>query len=197
MEESSLKKRLSKRLAAYILVTILIGVILVGMSSLRIATNAINQERVQNTEKELAQIRNQTQIEIFFSIFKNNYFIALNFLPPIAGPVFFVLVMYSTAEIFAARSIELSNNTLSPYLISFLYIFSLMFSPTVLFFGFLEFLGYAIAIAQSFYLIGSALRTIKERQIAIFTNELKFTAYTALIIALILLLAAYLESLLV
>jgi len=197
VEEPSFTKRFRKRLAAYFLATILIGVILVSMSSLRIATNAINQERVQSTEKELSKIRNQTQIEIFFSIFKNNYFIALNFLPPIAGPVFFVLVMYSTSEIFAARSIELSNNTISPYLISLLYVFTLMFSPAALFFGFLEFLGYAIALSQSFYLIGSAIRSIKERQITILTNELKFSVYTALIIALVLLLAAYLESLLV
>gem|GEM_PF-413953 len=198
MEVFSYKQTFTKRLPVYILTTILIGIIVVAFTAARIATNDINQQRVNDTEQQLNEIRNQSQINIFLSIFRNNYYIALNFIAPIAGQIFFIAVMYSTAEIFAARSIQIGQNaSISPYFVAFIYIFTLMFSPTVFFFGFLEFLGYALALVQSINLINSAIKSIRSKDLSMVYNELKFTILMVVIIAIVLLLAAYLESLLV
>jgi len=198
MENFSITKTFTKRFTLYILATILIGLILVGLTSVIIATHSINQARVNEQETQLEEIRQKSQFEIFVAIFRNNFYIALNLIPPLAGQVFFFAVMYSTAEIFASRSIQIGENlSISPYLVVIMYIFSLMFSPDVYFFGFLEFLGYALALTQSFNLVISAISSFRKRDLNPIYNELKFTVLIIIAIAIVLLVAAFLESLLV
>jgi len=198
MENFSITKTFTKRFILYILATILIGLIIIGLTSVIIATHSINQARVNEQEKQLEEIRQKSQFEIFVAIFRNNFYIALNLIPPLAGQVFFFAVMYSTAEIFASRSIQIGENlSISPYLVVIMYIFSLMFSPDAYFFGFLEFLGYALALTQSFNLINSAISSFKKRDLNPIYNELKFTVLIIIAIAIVLLVAAFLESLLV
>ncbi len=197
MEEQSLFAMFRKRLATYILVTFLVALLIIGFAELFIAFKAVNKDRVEKIENQLEDIRKRSKLEIFFSIFVNNYVISLNFLPPLAGTVFFISVIYSTSEIFASRALTIGNYSDYAYIIPFIYIFSLMFSPTVYFFGFLEFLGYSLTLSQSFFLISSTIKSIRNRDIRYIIKELKFTFIIVMASAITLLLAAYLESLLI
>ncbi len=195
--EQGLLNLFKKRLTTYILVTFLIAILLITFGSLFIAFNAINEKRVAEAEEHLENIRSKPRIEIFFSIFTNNYIISLNFLPPLVGQIFFVTVMYHTSEILAMRISEISNSTSESFLFLFLVVFSLMFNPYSYFFGFLEFLGYSLTLSQSFFLISSSLKSIRNRNLQYLIDELKFTFLIVVASAIVLLLAAYLESLVV
>lgn len=195
--EQSIASKFKSRFPAYIAVTLIIALILFAFSFSFIATNAVNKSRVSQTEHTFEQIRNQTRTEILLSIFKNNYSISLRLLPPIAGPIYFLVTMYFTSEIFAARALNETGDKLAASLLVFLNILALMFLPQAFFFGFLEFFGYAITLSQGFYLIRSAMNSLSLKSLKPLVNELKYTFFIVILAAFVLFFAAYLESFLV
>ena len=191
-------KKFKKRIPYYILFTIL----LILIFEVFILAWLIQGVNVSKVEKELDELSKQIEKKNLYEktqfIFSNNYRIALLFVPPILGIFFFTIVMYNTAEFFAYYSIIRSEEwNIDPSLASLIITISLIFSYPAYFFPFLEFLGYSLTFSQGLILLARGVKTIFKGNIKEFLSEIYYTIFIIILAAVVLLIAAYLEALVV
>lgn len=143
----------------------------------------LSREEAKAISKELNQRRESIkEMDIFqstSSIFGNNFMICLLSFTPIAGPVFGFFVLYSTGIVIASDSIALGFPP-------FLGLISLFILPI----AWMEFLAYSIAFAESTWLTWSIIKGKGK-------NELAKTCIFIAICAIVLLAAAFIETLLI
>jgi len=188
--------KLKKRLLMYILVTLLLGLLLFGFIVYWLNTE-FNVEQTQESLKEIrSEAREKNIYERTLMIVSNNYKISILFVPPAIGWIIFTIVWSNTGKAFASDiiSMQKTNMTISEMEIAFLFVIYILFFSG---FGFLELLGYALTISQGFYLIKYAIISIRERKLEKFMGEIYYTVFIILVAGLILLLAAFLEALLI
>jgi uncharacterized membrane protein YciS (DUF1049 family) len=191
-------KKFKKRIPYYILFTIL----LILIFEVFILAWLIQGVNVSKVEKELDELSKQIEKKNLYEktqfIFSNNYRISLLFVPPILGIFFFTIVMYNTAEFFAYYSIIRSEEwNINPSLASLIITISLIFSYPAYFFPFLEFLGYSLTFSQGLILLARGVKTIFKGNIKEFLSEIYYTIFIIILAAVVLLIAAYLEALIV
>jgi uncharacterized membrane protein YciS (DUF1049 family) len=191
-------KKFKKRIPYYILFTIL----LILIFEVFILAWLIQGVNVSKVEKELDELSKQIEKKNLYEktqfIFSNNYRISLLFVPPILGIFFFTIVMYNTAEFFAYYSIIRSEEwNIDPSLASLIITISLIFSYPAYFFPFLEFLGYSLTFSQGLILLARGVKTIFKGNIKEFLSEIYYTIFIIILAAVVLLVAAYLEALIV
>jgi len=191
-------KKFKKRIPYYILFTILL-ILIFEVFILAWLIQGVNVSKVEKERDELSkQIEKKNLYEKTQFIFSNNYGISLLFVPPILGIFFFTIVMYNTAEFFAYYSIIRSEEwNIDPSLASLIITISLIFSYPAYFFPFLEFLGYSLTFSQGLILLARGVKTIFKGNIKEFLSEIYYTIFIIILAAVVLLIAAYLEALIV
>jgi uncharacterized membrane protein YciS (DUF1049 family) len=191
-------KKFKKRIPYYILFTILL-ILIFEVFILAWLIQGVNVSKVEKERDELSkQIEKKNLYEKTQFIFSNNYRISLLFVPPILGIFFFTIVMYNTAEFFAYYSIIRSEEwNIDPSLASLIITISLIFSYPAYFFPFLEFLGYSLTFSQGLILLARGVKTIFKGNIKEFLSEIYYTIFIIILAAVVLLIAAYLEALIV
>jgi hypothetical protein len=106
--------------------------------------------------------------------------------------------MYNTAEFFAYYSIIRAEEwNIDPSLASLIITIFLIFSYPAYFFPFLEFLGYSLTFSQGLILLARGVKTIFKGNIKEFLSEIYYTIFIIILAAVVLLIAAYLEALIV
>jgi len=160
--------RISKRLTVIIVFVILIAITFVGVNS------QVDPPEAGSIVEEMEKIVPSLQL-----IFGNNFMHCLIMFTPVLGPVWAGYVLYSTGWGLAALGYV---KGISPNLL-----FAVIFlSPH----AWLEYLAYALAVSQSIWLVLMARRHQ-------FRAELKNLYKMVTVCALILLLAAFIEMLLI
>ncbi|MEM2936609.1 MAG: stage II sporulation protein M [Candidatus Bathyarchaeia archaeon] len=158
---------ISKRLAVIIVFVILIAVTFVG------ANSPIDPSEAGGIVEEIENMVPSLQL-----IFGNNFMHCLIMFTPVLGPVWAGYVLYSTGKVFAAFGYV---SKISP---------NLLFGITFLFpHAWLEYLAYTLAVSQSIWLVLMAW----QHQLR---AELKNLYKMVTVCALLLLLAAFIETLL-
>jgi hypothetical protein len=195
---SYILKNFRRRILYYILFTILLFLIF----EIFILAWLIQGVNVESVEKELNQLRSSIEkknlAEKTLFIFSNNYRISLLFIPPMVGIIFFVNVMYNTAEFFAYYSVSFANEyKIDPAFASLVIILSLIFSYNSFFFPFLEFLGYSLTFSQGLILLAKGVNVIFRGGIKEIVNEIYYTIFIIILAAIVLFIAAFLEALIV
>ncbi|MDT7865006.1 MAG: hypothetical protein RQ922_03895 [Thermoproteota archaeon] len=190
--------KFKKRIPYYILFTIFLFLIF-EVFILVWLIQGVNVNKVKGELDELSkQIEKKNVYEKTQFIFSNNYRISLLFIPPIIGIFFFTVVMHNTAEFFAYYSIIRAEEwNIDPSLASLIITISLIFSYPAYFFPFLEFLGYSLTFSQGLILLAKGVKTIFKGNIKEFLSEIYYTIFIITLAAIILLIAAYLEALVV
>lgn len=106
----------------------------------------LSQQEIDDLNKQIDQTRESVEnaggLQGASIIFGNNLMICLIMFVPIFGPIFGSIVLYNTGTVIAAES---SVSNVNPFLV-FLLLFIFPFT-------WLEFGAYAIAMAESFWLI--------------------------------------------
>jgi uncharacterized membrane protein YciS (DUF1049 family) len=191
-------KKFKKRIPYYILFTILL-ILIFEVFILAWLIQGVNVSKVEKERDELSkQIEKKNLYEKTQFIFSNNYRISLLFVPPILGIFFFTIVMYNTAEFFAYYSIIRAEEwNIDPSLASLIITIFLIFSYPAYFFPFLEFLGYSLTFSQGLILLARGVKTIFKGNIKEFLSEIYYTIFIIILAAVVLLVAAYLEALIV
>jgi hypothetical protein len=191
-------KKFKKRIPYYILFTILL-ILIFEVFILVWLIQGVNVNKVKGELNELVeQIEKKNVYEKTQFIFSNNYRISLLFIPPILGIFFFTVVMYNTAEFFAYYSILRAEEwKIDPSLASLLITIYLIFSYPAYFFPFIEFLGYSLTFSQGLILLAKGVKTIFKGNIREFLSEIYYTIFIIILAAVVLLIAAYLEALIV
>jgi uncharacterized membrane protein YciS (DUF1049 family) len=191
-------KKFKKRIPYYILFTIIL-ILIFEVFILAWLIQGVNVSKVEKERDELSkQIEKKNLYEKTQFIFSNNYRISLLFVPPILGIFFFTIVMYNTAEFFAYYSIIKAEEwNIDPSLASLIITIYLIFSYPAYFFPFLEFLGYSLTFSQGLILLAKGVKTIFKGNIKEFLSEIYYTIFIIILAAVVLLIAAYLEALVV
>ncbi len=162
--------RISRRGAVAIVFVILILTTFVG------ANLQIDPSEARNMVKSLEEMVSYVALSV---IFGNNFMHCLIMFTPVLGPIYAGYVLYSTGRVFAAFGYV---SKISP---------NLLFVTTLLLpHAWLEYLAYALAVSQSVWLILMARR----HQLR---AEMKNLYKMVTVCALILLLAAFIEMLLI
>jgi uncharacterized membrane protein SpoIIM required for sporulation len=155
---------------------LIVLLILIGFTALGSATTLERREAeriLEDVEKILPATPNT------IDIFSNNIRIALLMLIPGFGLILAPYVLYNTGLVFSALGVV---NNISGI--------TLFLTTTLLPFFWLEFAAYAASITQNLYLLWA----IKSK---ILRYELRNLAYTIIAVAALLLLAAWVEALLI
>ena len=140
------------------------------------ALTPLSHDEAKTLDDDLRQIRQNVSVQY---IFGNNFLICLLMFVPIAGPIFGFYALYNTGVVISAESIIQGVPSL------------LVFSSLLIFpFAWLEFLSYSTALAESFWLIQRARKGLGRR-------ELKNAAILIAIVAIMLLIAAAIETILI
>jgi uncharacterized membrane protein SpoIIM required for sporulation len=155
---------------------LIVLLILIGFTALGSATTLERREaeRIVEDVKKIVPATPNT-----IDIFSNNIRIALLMLIPGFGLILAPYVLYNTGLVFSASGVlnNISGTTL-------------FLTTTLLPFFWLEFAAYAASITQNLYLLWA----IKSK---ILRYELRNLAYTIIAVAALLLLAAWVEALLI
>jgi len=160
--------RISKRLAVVIVFVILITITFVGTNS------QIDPSEAGSIVEEMEKIVPSLQL-----IFGNNFMHCLIMFTPVLGPIYAGYVLYSTGRVLAAFGCV---EGISP---------NLLFVVTFLLpHAWLEYLAYALAVSQNIWLVLMARRHQ-------FRAELKNLYKMVTVCALILLLAAFIEMVII
>jgi uncharacterized membrane protein SpoIIM required for sporulation len=136
----------------------------------------LSREDANSLYNELEQVRQNVSVQY---IFGNNLIICLVMFVPVVGPIFGLWALYNTGVVIAAESIVQGVPSL-------LIFYSLLIFP----FAWLEFLSYSTALAESVWLIKRARRGMIRR-------EVKNAAVLVAIVAVMLLVAAAIETALI
>jgi hypothetical protein len=158
------KTRISKSLTVIFVFVILIAITLVGANSQVVPSEAVG---IVEEEKNMVP-----SLQLFFG---TNFMFCLIMFTPVLGPVWAGYVLYSTGRVFAAFGYvgKISPN----FLVGITFLLP---------FAWLEYLAYALAVSQSIWLVLMARRHQ-------FRAELKNLYKMVTVCVLILLLAAFIE----
>jgi hypothetical protein len=190
--------RLKKRILVYVATVFAMLFLLILFSELWINMGFDINQVASDYNSVRTPIASMGYIFRIFAIFSNNYFIALLFMIPILDFLYLVGVMFNTALYFAYFSVVTAKSVnASPYTIAPFIVISPILQPYQLFFGFFEFLGYALTFSQGIYILIYLIKGIVSGNINELKNEGIYTVFIILFSAFILFAAATMESIFV
>lgn len=139
----------------------------------------ITQEEAEATRRREFEKFERIPDELMFQLmFGNNFYLCLLMFLPFLGPILGFYVLYNTGQVIGAIAVAGGFNPATTFITLFIFPFAWM-----------EYIAYSIAISQSFWLTLSIFRRK-------FKVELLKTCIFIVLCALILILAALIESLL-
>lgn len=138
----------------------------------------VTQEEAEARRREFEKFERIPDEFMFQLIFGNNFYLCLLMFLPFLGPILGFYVLHNTGQVIGAVAIAEGFNPATTFITIFIFPFAWM-----------EYIAYSIAISQSFWLTLSIFRRK-------FKVELFKTCIFIVLCAIILILAALIESLL-